>query len=368
MGYLAWRNLTQSKTRFLLSVGGVTLALALVLVLDAILAGFEGPLAAPIERSSADVWVSQKGVRNLHMVLSTLPEGVVEEVAEVPGVASVTPMLYTTQMLRGPRGSRSSYIFGLPADAQAGKPAGAWPPGAGEVILDSGLGQALGLEAGDSVRVFGRNFRVAGFATGLSNPLIGVSFLRLEDFARLRRSRDAVSFVLVRVGPGRSAEEVARRIEEEVEGVSALSRAAFARQERAVVRDMGADAVNIMNLAGLLIGLAVMALVMYTATLSRRAEYGVLKALGTSSGHLYRVALAQALYSVGLGLGLAVALTLVLSLVLSALGPNLPLQLTWASLLKAGGMALVIAGVASALPIRQIARLDPARVYRGGAR
>ena len=54
------------------------------------------------------------------------------------------------------------------------------------MILDSGLVQVLGLEAGDTVRVFGRNFRVAGFASRLSNPLNGVSFLRLKDFARLR--------------------------------------------------------------------------------------------------------------------------------------------------------------------------------------
>lgn len=121
--YLALYNLLHDRLRFGLNVLGM--ALALVLVLDAILAGFEGPLAAPIERSGAEVWVSQKGVRNLHMVLSTLPEGVVEEVAGVPGVASATPMLYTTQILKGPGGSRSSYVFGLTDDAQAGQPAGA---------------------------------------------------------------------------------------------------------------------------------------------------------------------------------------------------------------------------------------------------
>ncbi len=46
-----------------------------------------------------------------------------------------------------------------------------------------------------------------------------------------------------------------------------------------------------MNLVGFLIGLAVMALNVYTATLARRAEYGVLKALGARNGHLLLSAL-----------------------------------------------------------------------------
>ena len=42
-----------------------------------------------------------------------------------------------------------------------------------------------------------------------------------------------------------------------------------------------------------------MALTVYTATLARRAEYGVLKALGAHNRQLYGVVLTQALISVG---------------------------------------------------------------------
>jgi putative ABC transport system permease protein len=120
-----------------------------------------------------------------------------------------------------------------------------------------------------------------------------------------------------------------------------------------------------MNLAGFMTGLAVVALTVYTATLARRSEYGVLKALGARNSHLYGVVLAQALYSVALGFAVGLAVTLLLSAIVPALGSNLPLQVGAASLLKVGTMSLIIAALAAVLPIRQIAGLDPATVFRG---
>jgi len=82
---LAFRNLFQSKVRLAISVGGIALALMLVLTLDAIMTGAEKRLTAYIDNSEADVWVAQSGIRNLHMVSSWIPASVRNEVSEVPG-------------------------------------------------------------------------------------------------------------------------------------------------------------------------------------------------------------------------------------------------------------------------------------------
>jgi putative ABC transport system permease protein len=70
---LARRSLTRNRVRFVVSVGGVALALSLTLALDAIYAGVANQLTTYIDRAGADVWVAQAGVRNLHMVASWLP-------------------------------------------------------------------------------------------------------------------------------------------------------------------------------------------------------------------------------------------------------------------------------------------------------
>ena len=52
---LAFRNLFQNKARLIISVGGVALALLLILSLDAIFTGVERQVTAYINYSGADV-------------------------------------------------------------------------------------------------------------------------------------------------------------------------------------------------------------------------------------------------------------------------------------------------------------------------
>src|SRR5215203_2899635 len=91
---LAYRNLFQSKVRLAISVGGVALALLLILALDAVMTGSEKRLTAYIDSTGADGWGAQSGVRNLHMVSSWIPAVVTDGVRDVPGVDSVTPLIY----------------------------------------------------------------------------------------------------------------------------------------------------------------------------------------------------------------------------------------------------------------------------------
>ncbi|HEX2916367.1 MAG TPA: ABC transporter permease [Chloroflexia bacterium] len=369
---LALRNLFRHKLRLLFSAGGVALALLLVLALDAIVEGVEKQLTAYIDNSQADIFVAQAGVRNLHMVSSTLPRQVVGELQAIPGVAEVSPILYMTNMLDSGKERSQVYVIGLPAEATMGKPEriveGAYLAKAQQVIIDRAVASRLNLRPGDKVKILGKEFTIAGLTENTTNIFNSIVFISMEDFARLRGTPEVISFGLVRVRPPASPQEVANQIEAKVAGVTALPREEFANQERKVVKDMAVDIINIMNLIGFLIGLAVVALTIYLATLAHRSEYGVLKALGAGNRQLYRLVLDQALSSVGLGLALAVFFTLLLGLIVPQLGLNLALKLTGASVLKVTIMALVIAGMAALLPIWQIGRLDPAQVFkqRGG--
>src|SRR3989304_7650203 len=99
MTRLAIRNLFQSKARLVISVGGVALALMLMLSLDAIFAGVEERVVAYINHTGADLFVSQSGVRNLHMASSWLPASVTEQVADRPGGEEWTPLLYHSNLV-----------------------------------------------------------------------------------------------------------------------------------------------------------------------------------------------------------------------------------------------------------------------------
>jgi hypothetical protein len=92
----ALRNLFQSKIRLALAVGGVALALMLILALDAVVGGMEAKLTSYIDYSGADIFVAQSGVRNMHGHLSAAAIG---KVRCAVGRPTVTPVLYLTNVV-----------------------------------------------------------------------------------------------------------------------------------------------------------------------------------------------------------------------------------------------------------------------------
>lgn len=369
MTRLAFRNLFQNKIRMMISVGGVALALLLILSLDAIFTGVEQRITVYIDKSEADVIVAQEDVRNMHMASSSLPDSVRRKVKAMPGVAAVTPILYLSNYIVMGDERNLAYIIGLPESAGFGGPwkisSGRSLPGEGEAIIDHSVAENSGVTVGDDIEILGEEFVVAGLSEETSSLVNSVAFISTKDFEELRGSYETFSFLLVKVEAGESPQAVAARIQAGVRDVTVQTRDEFAKQERKVIKDMSTDVITIMNLIGFLIGLAVMALTVYTATLARRAEYGVLKALGARNGYLYRVVLAQALLSVAFGFAVGLALTLAITAIVPRLGLSMVLAVSGASLLKVGSVSLVIAGMAAILPIRQIAGLDPAMVFRG---
>jgi putative ABC transport system permease protein len=366
---LAFRNLFQNKVRLTISIGGVALALLLILSLDAVFTGVERQITAYIEHSGADVWVSQEDVLNMHMASSSLPDSVARKVKNVPGVASVTPILYLTNNVIAGDDRNLAYIIGLPERPELGGPwdvsSGQTLPGNGEAIIDRNVAEKSGIGLGDTVEILGEEFEVIGLSEGTASLVNSVAFISMDDFKDMRGSYSTISFLLVKVLDSESPEVVAARIQSQVRDVTAQSGNAFAAQERQVVKDMSTDVITIMNLIGFLIGLAVMALTVYTSTLSRRREYGMLKALGARNRDLYGTVLAQAILSVILGFLFGLVLTLLLARLVPILGANLLLEISLLSLLKVSGVSLVIAGISAMIPVRQIAGLDPAMVFRG---
>jgi putative ABC transport system permease protein len=369
MLHLAFRNLFQNKVRLMISIGGVSLALLLILSLDAIFTGVEQRITVYIDNSGADLFVSQSDVLNMHMASSSLPDSVRRKVKAVSGVATVTPILYLSNNVVVGEERNLAYIIGLPEKAEFGGPwkvsSGHWLPAEGEAIIDRNVAEKSGVSLGDEVEILGEEFVIAGLSEETSSLVNSVAFISEDDFEDLRGSYETFSFLLVKVQEGENPEVVAARTQAQVRDITVQTRGNFASQERQVVKDMSTDVINIMNLIGFLIGLAVMALTVYTATLARRAEYGVLKALGARNGHLYQAVLAQAVFSVVFGFGISLAITTLLSAIVPRLGVSMIMEISMPSLLKVGSLSLVIAGIAAILPIRQIVGIDPAMVFRG---
>jgi len=113
-----------------------------------------------------------------------------------------------------------------------------------------------------------------------------------------------------------------------------------------------------------LVGALVVGIVLYSATVERQREYGVLKAIGARGAMLYRVTLAQAFLVTVAGSLIGVAVALGSSELIMEARPQFLIAYapeTVAAALAAGG---VMALLATFLPARVIAATAPAEVFR----
>jgi putative ABC transport system permease protein len=365
---LARKNLFQDRRRAVLSVGGVAASLVLVLVLDGVFAGAMHQVNAYMRSSPADVFVAQRDVRTMHMTQSALPPDTVDEVAAVDGVAWAEGLRYTTSILEGDAGGQlTTYVLGYDTSTGRGGPrrlAAGRAPGAGEVLVDDTAADELGVDIGDPVSILGSPvpLRVSGLSTDGTNIVNTTVYVRTEDFAALRG--DTVAYVLAGAEPGVDPDTLARRVAAALPETTVQTRAEFARQEADVVRDMAADVMKIVTVIGFVIALAVTGLTLFTATLAKLREYGILKALGAGTPRLAATVAAQAAWSVTLALLAAVAISLLLGAAIGAATPNVQVAIELPSVLRTGGTALVVGALAALVPLRRVLRVDPATAFR----
>lgn len=362
---LARKNLFQDRRRAVLAVSGVAASLVLVLVLDGIFAGAMEQVSAYMRNSPADVFVTQQDVRTMHMSRSALPPDTVAAVADVDGVAWAEGLRYTNSIIDTGDGQRITYVLGYDVASGRGGPrqlAAGEPPSTGEALVDEIAAGELGIALGDTVTIMGQPFRVSGTSTDGTNIVNTTVYIRTEDFARLHG--DSVAYVLVGATATTSAAELVRRLEDALPGTTAQTRADFAREEASVVRDMAADVMWIMTIIGFLIALAVVGLTLFTTTLAKLREYGVVKALGAGPGRLSTAVAAQAAWTVALGLVIAVIAALAIGAAIGALTPNVRVAIQPTAVLRTGTGAIVVGGVAALLPLRRVLRVDPATAFR----
>jgi putative ABC transport system permease protein len=365
---LARKNLFQDRRRALLAICGVGASLVLVLVLDGIFAGAMRQVNAYMRNSPADVFVAQKDVRTMHMTQSALAPETVDAVEKVDGVAWAEGLRYTTSIVESTSGGQlTTYVLGYDTATGRGGPrrfVAGREPGQGEVVVDEVAADELGVDVGDTVSVLGAPapMRVSGLSRDGTNIVNTTVYVRSEDFAALRG--DTFAYVLVGAEPGVDADTLARRLADALPATTVQTRAEFARQEANVVRDMAADVMKIVTVIGFVIALAVIGLTLFTATLAKLREYGVLKALGAGTGRLAAIVAAQAVWSVGLGLGVAVVLSVAIGAVIGAATPNVQVAIETGSVIRTGLGALVVGALAALLPLLRVLRVDPATAFR----
>jgi putative ABC transport system permease protein len=362
---LARRNLFQDRRRAALAVGGTAVAVALVLMLNGIFAGAMRQVTAYLRNLPADLVVSQRGVRTMHMSASALSPSSVDRVGAIDGVAWAEEIRFTTATVRNGASRALSYVIGYSIPDGRGGPRGLVSgdaPERGELVLDEIAADQMGVAIGDPIEALGRSFTLSGLSSGGTSLTNTTAFIANADFAAIRGP--AVSYVLVGTRAGADARRVAARIAGQVPGTTVQTRDEIVDQEGRIVRDMSADVMQIMTVIALAIALAVVALTLFTATLAKLREYAVIKALGARQRRLVMTVVGQGLWTTALALIVAVVLTLTIAALVGAATPNVRLTIEPMSVARVGVSVAVVGVLGALVPLRRLARLDPATAFR----
>jgi putative ABC transport system permease protein len=363
---LARRNLLKDKTRFALSVSGVALAVMLVLVLSGLLTGSYRQITGYLDHASASVVVAQEGVGNLLGATSLLPPDTARRAATTAGAVDATPILSQFVILDLHGKKQPAYLIGYDP-ALGGGPwqmaAGRTPATDDELVLDRVLAERHNLTTGDTFELLGRTFRIVGLSDGTTSWMTSFFFIRKGAAEDLLRAPGATSFLLVTPEPGASAETLRDRLAE-IPGADALLKADVAANDLALFARFFSAPLKLMSGIAFLVGALVVGLVIYTATVERQREYGVLKAIGARNGTLYGVVLLQALIAALGGVGLGLLLAYAAAEVIMLARPQFLVVLDPFEAARAVVVGLAMALAAALLPARVVAGLAPAEVFR----
>ncbi len=362
------RNMAAEKARFAISVGGIALAVFLMTFLLSLFQGWRLNVGRFVERVDADIWVASEGTADFLAAASILPEDIETQLGAVDGVTDVDSLIVRPMELEVDGEPQGLHLVGYDirgAGGPLGIAKGKDTPGIDEIIVDTAFKKKAGVDVGDKMGFGDNELTIVGISTGGNLIFSQVGFVSLET-ARDFLSMDGLStFYLLHVEDGSDATTVAAAAEQQVKGVRAFPKGDFAAATRdRIMRNIVPILFIILALA-FVVGAAITGLTIYNAVVEKQREFGILKALGFTNRYLFRLVLEQSLATGVLGFLVGTALTAIAASFVSDYVPQFVTLIRFIDIGLVLAATLLMSVLASILPVRRIANVDPVAVFSG---
>jgi putative ABC transport system permease protein len=325
-----------------------------------------------VANAGADAWIVPAFTETLQagkpVSLSALYQA-----RTTPGVAWAEPLLYGAAMVSLPDGgSEPVTLVGTSAPAWRGGP---WNMVAGSadalrqpstmIFEDSERAKLGGLNLGSVREVNGRRTVVGGFTWGLLPFAPSFAFAEYENARELlKMSSEQTSFILIGAQPGVSPAALRDAVQAKVPHQRVLTSSEFEdRVSSYVLAQTGMGFTFGTSTAfGLLVGLVIVSLSMFSAVVDNVREFGTLKALGSTNTDLAMLLLVQsAIYAV---LGSLLGLAIVSRVAAGMRSPKLAMVLPWQMYVGTALLMVLLCAGASMLALLRLRKVEPAMVFR----
>ena len=369
---IARKNLFHDKTRFLITLIGVTFSVVLVFSQFGIYLGFMKNASIIIDNTPVDIWLTSKNSANFDFPLP-FAELKLNKVKETPGVAWADKLILTWASLKKlDGGSENIELIGFNPETGLGGP---WNLLAGSVqdlkagkaiiVDESAFGKLGRMRLGDYVEVNENRVKVVGISQGVRGfttaPYVFTTYRTAQDLDSFVRERTV--FILARVAPGFDAEEVVRRLRV-IRDVDVFTRHQYSWKTRLYwTWETGIGVgFSLTAIMAVVVGMVIVSQTIYSATMEHLREFGTLKAIGATNRDVYGIIVKQALINAAIGYAAGLAITIFAMRFVELTG----LVMVVPGVLMVGifFLTVLMCLAASVISVRKALNVDPLVVFR----
>ena len=395
---LALKDIRRHLGKFLATIVGVAMLLAIVLVMNGIYQGNIQDGVWLIDNTGADLWVVERGRGGPFNEASRIPLDSYKSVAATPGVARASPLAFYTAQRKINGVDQQFTLIGYDIFGGAGGP-GRLVQGRAiaaphyEMVADS----KLGLKLGDRVALGTDTYEVVGITSGAvdsgGNPLIYLSLADAQkvqfqqdnrainaaaaaNLHRLDRAgysaeqsarllpllaggTDNINAVLVTLAPGADSDAVASRIRDWL-----YFNVYTTTEERDLMLEgklsrMSA-VLGLFRTLLVMVSIVIIALIVYVLTIEKIKSIATLKLIGAPNSLIVRLIMTQSMLLTLASFALAYVLR-------DLIAPGFPRTLAFAAQATAITFAVMLVGgvLASLMAVWHAVR-TPAQLALGG--
>src|SRR5919107_1637133 len=358
MDSLVTANVRQRPVRALVSAAGVALGVCLVMLFTGLARGLSNDLERRSQNLKAEiVFTRDAGSTQLMSTTTNLSVKYAEELAKIEGVGAAVPAIrYVSQ---GGKGFGFEQVEGVDwnefaAMNEMSLVAGRAPEAVDEVVVDEAKAKNNNLSVGSQISLFGnKSYKVTGIYSPEAGPRVKMSLAAMQDALE---APDKCTWVYVKVKDPSRALEVARRIDQELQGNKIqLTRDIVTNIEKSIPY-LGVFLRTLVALSAVVSMLVVM-LAMYTTITERTREIGILKALGASRGYIVGEIEKEAVLISVVGVAAGFALSFAAGFLIQR-AYALPFEYSWSWGLTAAAIGLLGGALGALYPAVRAANLD----------
>jgi len=372
---VARKNLFSEKTRLAISIGGVALSVFLIGILLSLYRGWSQQVGSFVEEVPADLWVASDGTTDFTAAASILPNALGVRLDLVPEIDVVSPLIVRPMAVSrvgdDPEDTFDLHMVGYDPKIGLGGPLevteGKSPPGPGEILVDEQMHRRYDVDIGDDLVRGTKTLTVVGYSKGGDFVYTQVGFVTIDtavDFLELDPPSTRTFFVLTLKDPG-DRELLSRRLELAIPGVQFITGEEFASETRDRILGQIVPILIVVLVVAFIVGLAVAGLTIYTATIEKSREYGILKAEGFTNPYLYRVVFEQSMVTGFLGFIIGAGATIFLAPIAQSAVPQFVVFVKWQDIVSIAGATILMALLAAYIPVRRLTSIDPVSVFKG---